>query len=273
MEELTIRQRNRLKRHYTMTSNVVLMGYRQLSDAEKITYQVIDSFDWSDADGRRKGYAYPSLATLARLRSIDVRTIRRHIAALEACSLLSRELRSGAPSVIWIEDPSVEEQRRYIALLPTPDTDVRPTPDKDVRPLLEEHEPEADKHVNDDQVSRTAATLAPRGAQQPPASLRAAARAKRDYYAAEIVRTTGDTRSLGCYRQIADRCAPALIFEALSVVKDASRRDTIRRNKGAMFVDLIKRMATERGITLDLARSPASQQQQQNVGPPAASGP
>ena len=62
MEEYVVRRRNRLKKHFVNTSNVLLYGYGSLSDAAKITYQVIDSFDWADADdGTSKGYAYPSI--------------------------------------------------------------------------------------------------------------------------------------------------------------------------------------------------------------------
>jgi hypothetical protein len=45
MEDLTIRHRNRLRHHYTQTSNVLLFGYQSVSDGAKLTYQVIDSFD------------------------------------------------------------------------------------------------------------------------------------------------------------------------------------------------------------------------------------
>ena len=65
MEDFNIRRRNRLRHHYTLTSNVLLFGYKHLPDAAKLTYQVIDSFDWSDGAGLRKGFAYPSLGRLA----------------------------------------------------------------------------------------------------------------------------------------------------------------------------------------------------------------
>ena len=51
MEDLTVRRRNRLRHHYTLTSDVLLFGYEHLPDGAKLTYQVIDSFDWSDGAG------------------------------------------------------------------------------------------------------------------------------------------------------------------------------------------------------------------------------
>lgn len=269
MEELTIRQRNRLKHHYTMTSNVVLMGYRQLTDAEKITYQVIDSFDWSDTAGARKGYAFPSLSTLARLRGVDVRTIRRHIAALEAAGLMTRQPRRGQPSLLWIEDPSERELERYLSLLPdTPDTGARPTPDTNVRPAKEEDKSETDKSVNAGLVSRT-----PRRIERPIRNhashqARGEALAKREYYAGEMLNVLGDQKSLGCYRRIAEECPPEVVFEALSIVKDATNRGAVKRTKGAMFVDLVERLSMQRGLDLGLVkRQPLPQQ---DVGPPTA---
>jgi hypothetical protein len=100
-DSMNIRRRNRLKHHFTMTPNVLLFGYRGLTAAEKITFQVIDSFDWSDGTGLRKGYAFPSLRRIADAQSCDERTIRRHITALERVGLLTRELRPGRSSILF----------------------------------------------------------------------------------------------------------------------------------------------------------------------------
>ena len=91
MEDFTVRRRNRLRHHYTITSNVLLFGYKHVPEAAKLTYQVIDSFDWSDAAGLRKGFAYPSLRRLAEIRGVEERTIRRHLGQLEQANLISRK--------------------------------------------------------------------------------------------------------------------------------------------------------------------------------------
>ncbi len=132
-----------------MTSNVILFGHASLTDAERVTYQAIDSFDWSDGAGLRKGYAYPPLRTLATLRGIAERTIRRHLAGLEAASLLTRELRPARTSILWIEEPSPEESEGYLARLrPDPDICVRGTPDTDVRPNKKDEERNRQNPVN-----------------------------------------------------------------------------------------------------------------------------
>jgi hypothetical protein len=114
MENLIIRHRNRLRHHYTVTSNVFLYGYRGLSDGAKVTYLVVDSFDWSDAAGLRKGFAHPSLGRLAKIRAVEKRSIRRHLAELEGVELITRKERPGKPSLLIIEDPSTEETDLYL---------------------------------------------------------------------------------------------------------------------------------------------------------------
>src|SRR5215216_1517554 len=94
VDAVIFQRRNRLKRHFVTTSNVLLYGYPQLSDAAKITYQVIDGFDWeSKATGDSKGYVFPAVETLATIRHTTVRTIQRHLKELEAAQLLTRQRR------------------------------------------------------------------------------------------------------------------------------------------------------------------------------------
>jgi len=230
-EQIQIRRRNRLRHHYTMTPNVLLFGYRTLTDAEKLTYQAIDSFDWSDGTGLRKGYVYPSLRTLARLRGIAERTIRRHLAALERAGLLTRELRPSRTSVLWIEEPSEDETRAYLRhFAPDPDTDVRIDPDTDVRPLKKDETEERQNHVN--------------AARQ---ELDADARARRDWLAREMLDVLHDEHSLGFYRKVAQTVPEHRVFEALSEVRLAAREDRVKVSKGAMFVSLIRKSQEVKG--------------------------
>ncbi len=232
MDEPTIRRRNMLKNHYTMTSNVILFGYAELTDSEKLTYQAIDSFDWSDEAGKRKGYAFPSLRTLARLRGVDERTLRRHVAALEEAGLLRRELRSGQPSLLWIEEPSEQESETYLSTMAmSPDTDVRGTPDTDVRP----NESEEEKKTKP--LTLAKAFEGRRGGKR---FLSAEERAKSEWLANEMVRVCGDPHSLGFYRRIAQSVPEHRVFEALSEVRLADSEGRVRTSKGALFVDLIR---------------------------------
>lgn len=115
-DDLIFRHRQRLKHHFVNTSKVLLYGYHKLSDAAKITYQVIDGFDWEDkTTGESKGYAFPAAETIAEIRGISVRTVQRHISELEEAGLLTRTRRKHKASVLYIEDVSQAEIERYLA--------------------------------------------------------------------------------------------------------------------------------------------------------------
>lgn len=233
MDSPSIRRRNKLKDHYTMTSNVIIFGYRQLSDAEKLTYQAIDSFDWSDREGRRKGYAFPSADTLASLRGIDRRTIFRHFDALEKAGLLTREQRPGRPTLLWIEEPSAEESERYLSTIALGrDTDVTPTRDTDVTPLDESEEKKQTKPLT--------AAKASEGRRGGKRWLSAEQRAKRDWLAGEILKVTKDPHSLGFYRSVAASVPEHRVFQRLSELRDVVRRGDLRATRGAFFTATMK---------------------------------
>lgn len=222
--DLIVRRRNRAKNHFTITSNVLLFGYRMLTDAEKITYQVVDSFDWSDGTGLRKGYAFPSERRIAHARGLDQRTIRRHFLALESAGLLTRELRPGRSSVLWIEDPSAEETERYLSTIAMgPDTDVRGTQDTNVRPSKKDEQQDRQNHVN--VVGKV--------------WLSKEQRAKRDGLAEEMVRELGDEESRGFYRKVAQALSEHRVREALSLVRLAAREGRVRTSRRQLFTALM----------------------------------
>jgi len=253
MKDPTIRHRNRLRHHYTQTSNVLLFGYQSVSDGAKLTYQVIDSFDWSDAAGLRKGFANPSLRRLAEIRRVDKRSIRRHLAELERARLITRQERKGRPNILVIEDPSTEETDLYLRTFAGSGEDriVLPTPDKIVRPYKKDEEPEERQNlVNEDQ------SLSEVGEGRPHEHISALlqerrervvrlvrpspdSQAKRDYLAQEMLDVLKDEHSLGYYRKVAGTVEPTHIFEALAIVKQMSHEGRIRKNRGSAFVHLL----------------------------------
>jgi DNA-binding transcriptional ArsR family regulator len=263
MDDFTIRRRNRLRHHYTITSNVLLFGYKHLSDAAKVTYQVIDSFDWSDSAGLRKGFAHPSLGRLAAIREVDRRSIRRHLAELEQARLITRRQRPGKPSLLVIEDPSAAETERYLQTFGGAGEDkiVRPTPDRNVRPYKKEEREERQNIVNGVESNRNEEEGRPNehighAIRELATSLEARSKtaspekAKRDYLAQEMVNVLGDSHSLGCYRRIAERCPPQLVYETLGRVKEMAREGKVKSSRGALFVDVIKRRTRDQSILL-----------------------
>jgi hypothetical protein len=117
-EDIIFKRRNRLKKHFVNTSNVLLCGYKNLSDGAKQTYQVIDSLDWEDKEtGDSKGYVFPAIKTIAEMRSKGWRAIYRQIEELEETGLLTRMRRKNMPSILMIEDVSDYEANLYLEKL------------------------------------------------------------------------------------------------------------------------------------------------------------
>jgi len=226
----TPRPRRGPQSHYTVVSNVVIFGYHDLDDGAKLTYQAIDSFDWPNQAGERKGYAYPSVPTLARLRGVSERTVQRHLDALEAVGLVKREALTGKPCRLWIEEPSAAEREKYLSTIgASGDTDDTTTGDTDVTPYKKK-EREKDKPVNESQRLWE---------QKGRVRLTELERAKREWLANHMVEQLGDPHSLGFYRKVAAMLPEYQVFEALSELRAHLVRGTIR-NRGALFTSLVQ---------------------------------
>lgn len=77
-------QRPRLESHFVQTPQILLGGYPDLSDGAKLTYLVLLSFDYLDAESDgHKGIVYPSIETLMAIRGKGKSTIYAHLAELE----------------------------------------------------------------------------------------------------------------------------------------------------------------------------------------------
>jgi hypothetical protein len=143
-EDIIFKRRNRLKKHFTNTSNVLLYCYDKLSDAAKITFQIIESFDWESNETQdSKGYVFPAVATIAKLRRTSERTIRRHIHELIAVKLLTRMRRRNKASILYIEEISQEEEEHYFALMQPP----KPATSAPERQAGEREQVRTDKNV------------------------------------------------------------------------------------------------------------------------------
>ena len=235
MDNVTFRRRNRLKKHFVITSNVLLFGYSHVSDSAKVTYQVIDSFDWQDGHGLRKGFAYPSVETLATIRSVTDRTIQRHIEELVETALLTKEERPGYTNLLYIEDVSDEEARRYEERFARGDNNVTPPPTK-----MSPEERQREERLND--VVQNA-TFSSKSHQAPSDD-------EREGLVHEMLSVLQDTESEGYYRRLAATVPKDTIFEALSLVKRAVHEGKIRKSRGALFVAIVKRTCADRGLPL-----------------------
>ena len=108
-------RRARLTGHSTAISNAVLLGYTRLSDGAKLTYMVLESYDWPDKDGYSKGKCWPSIDTIAAARGKSYDTIARHLKELEAAGLIRVESgqERGVANCYWLLGPSDRETAAY----------------------------------------------------------------------------------------------------------------------------------------------------------------
>jgi hypothetical protein len=264
-DQYLVRHRNPIGKGFLIVSKLLLLGYAHVSDGAKLTYWVIYDHDWLQATtGERKGYAFPALARLAQLRHATVRTIQRHLAELIAAKLLTRVFRKGQPSILYIEEPS-DEQARLVA---PPSRGAPARGDTNVGGVVTEVSPlEAEKEKQDKPVNavstpvaeqtRTRVTTQPSAigallAKRPREPRRSDRRA---WLAEEMVMATGDRASLGCYLRLAQSCPDDVIFEALSLLKDARREGRIKQRRGALFLGIVRRLCDERQLGDPLAYS------------------
>lgn len=68
----------------------------------------------------------------------------------------------------------------------------------------------------------------------------------------EMEETLKDRHSTQFYKRIAERCPSQMIYTALSQIKDMNARGQIKKSKAALFTGLIKKMAQEAHLELNL---------------------
>ncbi len=109
-------RRARVTRHSTTIPNAVLLGYANLTDGARLTYLVLESYDWPDKDGVSKGCCWPSIETLATTRGKSYDTIGRHLKELETAGLIRIESGQdrGAANCYWLLGPSEQEFADYL---------------------------------------------------------------------------------------------------------------------------------------------------------------
>src|SRR4051812_7785703 len=109
-------RRVRLTSHSTTVSNAVLLGYANLSDGAKLTYMVLESYDWPDKDGYSKGKCWPSIETIAAARGKSYDTVARHLKELESAGLIRVESgqERGVANCYWLLGPSQQEFAAYL---------------------------------------------------------------------------------------------------------------------------------------------------------------
>jgi hypothetical protein len=289
LEDIIFKRRNRLKKHFVNVSNVLLYCYTFVSDAAKITFQVIDGFDWeSKVTGESKGYVFPAVETLAKIRHTSVRTIQRHILELIHAKLLTRIRQRHKPSILYIEEVSDAEVEKYFQFFAAKDQQINltqtdnPSQLRNDKNVVSHKVPETTKmsfaykkenevkehemNVNEN-FSRTDARkrsglqgvgailkqfgLHKTNIMQPKSrKAKPADVIKRDFLAEEMAHSLGDQKSLGAFRTIAERVPETIIREFLARIKETWREGKVKRSRGALFISMIQHYAGTHRIDL-----------------------
>ena len=288
-EDIIFKRRNRLKKHFTNTSNVLLYCYEMLTDAAKITFQVIDSFDLEDKESQdSKGYVFTAVETIAKLRIASDRTIRRHILELIGAKLLTRIRRRNKPSILYIEDVSDEEVNKYFDLLKAQAPSVpgqkegsagNSRTDKNDRShkaqertkmtvaYMNKNEREINKNnVNEDkthdkkristglmQLSDIMQQIEMKKHSPPKQMARSQTleeRVRRDYIAQHLAKSLDDHKSLGAFRVIATKVPEAVLLEYVATVKGTWQDEKVRKSGGALFMNRVQQNCTRHQIEL-----------------------
>lgn len=73
---------------------------------------------------------------------------------------------------------------------------------------------------------------------------------EREYLVHEMLSALQDSESEPYYRRLASSVPRNIIFEALSLVKRAVAEGKIRKSRGALFVAIVKRACSDRGVLI-----------------------
>ncbi len=289
-EAIIFKRRNRLKKHFVNVSNVLLYCYEYVSDAAKITFQVIDGFDWESKEtGDSKGYVFPAVETIAKIRHTSARTIQRHILELIKAKLLTRIRQRNKPSILYIEEVSDEEVDKYFQYFEAKEKKIDLTQserltnsrnDKNVvsqkasettKMSFAYKEEENEKKENEINVNgnfqfaehkkryglqgmgdimKRIDTLKQKQAKTKPRQEKPEGIIKRDYLADEIAQSLGDQKSLGAFRKIAELVPERIIRDYLAAIKETWQEGKVKKSRGALFISMVQAYTETHQINL-----------------------
>ncbi len=229
---------------------------RGLSFKAKVVYVALLDYAW------QKGSCFPGHATLARDLDVSHDTVERALAELKHYGLVNwRRLGLNKPNVYYLlrlnDNPNLQLIEREHAELRHPESaELRHQEPAELREeeYADEEYPPKNTHVNADanveweQGAQRIAGWKTAGSLLSASQERQDATSRVDWLANEVLGLAGDAHSLACYRAIAARCPQELVFEARSIVKEARREGRVRQNRGAMFIGVVRRLCSERGL-------------------------
>ncbi len=204
------------------------------------------------ATGEVRNTCWPSQTELARAMGVSVDTIARALKG-ELASLFiqvesryrydpirKKKIRTSSIYHIAMDDPLLPEDTQSLhALLAKVDiampllhSSTPQSADQDSSRILRQEEvhEEMKTNVNDKKILLTEGE-----------------KGRHEYVAGELARQLGDEKNIGYYRSIVSRFPESVLFEKASVVKDVYRQGKVKKSRGALFADLIKRTSIMKG--------------------------
>lgn len=92
---------------FAMVSNVLIRGYRDLSNGAFRAYCNLLIYAWQG------NVVYPSVQQQAEDLGVKERQIQRYLDELFKARLIFREYRNGQTNILWIQDPNDNEVKKY----------------------------------------------------------------------------------------------------------------------------------------------------------------
>lgn len=245
-----------LREDYTKIPNTILKR-ADISPGAKLAYVMLLSY------AHKVDRCFPGQRRLAEDLGVAVRSVIRYMQELVKAALLRVKRRGlGMTNVYYLtrwsrskraDDPSASDadpndistqggdDKLSLPQMPNRHREKNKTEKNKISNAVQENIMEEGRRRTWSGLSTIGAILARRQEHRAPVD-------RRRWLAQEMIEATGDQKGMGCFLRIAAGCPESLIFESLSLLKEAGRSGQVRLRKGALFVGIVRRLCSERGL-------------------------
>lgn len=210
-----------------------ILKHRDLSLGARMTYGMLLSYAW------QKDFCHPAQERIALDLGVSDRSVRTFLAELRENRLIT-----------WKQQGLNKPNIYYLLKLPDAPAAHHPGPANSSAPdrkpaSVQDRQSTSDKEYSKNNTNTVNVIYTP-----PPKDEEQTAH--EDYLVSEILAVCRDTHSRGFYQQLARIAPPDLIFRTLAETRAQANRGGVRKSRGAIFTDLIKRHAHDLGLDLGL---------------------
>lgn len=211
-----------------------ILKHRDLSLGARMTYGMLLSYAW------QKDFCHPAQERLAVDLDVSDRSVRTFL----------KELRDNR-LVTWKQQGLNKPNIYYLLKLPDAGDEPYTGPANSSGPDRKQASVQDRQSTSDKEYTKNNT----KSVNVISSSTRKAAptehnRAYEDYLVSEIIAVCGDKHSSGFYHRIARAIPADQVFRALAETRSQATMGHVKRTRGALFTDLIKRCAVDLGIAL-----------------------